>query len=261
MAIDLITERISTLATSPRTSFSQDSVDGNNANNLFQSDPSPIDSSPDFNFCISNNTAVETCSADELFYDGLIRPLQLQERFVVPKNLSFSRPQSHQTSLIPPRAIETSEEINFKEEIIPKKTEAELKISNQSKSFWSIKRSCSLHCNSSHKKSSFWSLPLLSRSKSTGSIPKGLKEGQKQNPNPNKQPKKSTGSSASSVYFYAYPLSHKQPSLRKSYRGSNLSGVGIFPVIYVPPPCTIKGTANLFGLGSLFKNGKHKTKK
>nr|XP_033510399.1 uncharacterized protein LOC104089952 [Nicotiana tomentosiformis] len=216
MAIDMISEAPS-LVTSPRISFSDDlsQKDANANSSAAATEKFPLicsDSNSEFDFCITNSTNTETSSADELFLDGLIRPLQLQEKFVT-----------------------------LNQEI--------LKPKDQTKSFWRIRRSSSLHCENSNKKSSFWSLPLLSRSNSTGS------EGQKNNA----QFKKMKNMNTSAANFYAFPSSQKPP-LRKNYGlGHNYgNGVCINPVLNVPPTFITKGTANLFGLGSFFANGKEK---
>uniref|UniRef100_A0A5B6YIR6 Uncharacterized protein n=1 Tax=Davidia involucrata TaxID=16924 RepID=A0A5B6YIR6_DAVIN len=262
MAIHMFPESPS-LSSSPRISFSHD-LDLRHTDDVVvpiehypsRSDSSLLDSDTDFNFCISHGIDNEPSSADELFSDGLIRPLQIQQRFVSSKQqqqqLSISKPRSL-SSL--PLSNETSKQDSLKE--------SETK--PQSKSFWRIKRSNSLHCDNTCKKSSIWSLPLLSRSYSTGSVPNSRrtlssssssssKDCQKHNSH--KQPKPSSSSSS----FYMYTSSQKPP-LKKNYGGSYGNVVRISPVLNVPPPYISKGTANLFGLGSLFRNGKDKKNK
>lgn len=283
MAIDTSTEN-SSLNTSPRISFSHDLCQTDEAAAV-QSKPYRLDSmllldsdSDDFAFCIASNTtgAHETSSAEELFSGGQIRPVQLQEKFVhASKNTSKSKAQAQRVPSLPPLPFVPLQNGGSKQEILQEKetilTNIEAEQKNQSKSFWSIKRSSSLHCENSHKKSSFWSLPLLSRSNSTGSVPnskQGSRESQKQNAS-SKQQKNLTGISASASAnatsapsFYGYPLSQKPP-LRKNYMGSNGNGIRISPVLNVPVPSShiSKGTANLLGLGSFFRNGKDKKMK
>lgn len=283
MAIDMSTEN-SSLNTSPRISFSHDLCQTDEAAAV-QSKPYRLDSmllldsdSDDFAFCIASNTTGvhETSSAEELFSGGLIRPVQLQEKFVhASKNTSKSKAQAQRVPSLPPLPFVHLQNGGSKQEILQEKetilTNIEAEQKNQSKSFWSIKRSSSLHCENSHKKSSFWSLPLLSRSNSTGSVPnskQGSRESQKQNAS-SKQQKNLTGISASASAnatsapsFYGYPLSQKPP-LRKNYMGSNGNGIRISPVLNVPVPSShiSKGTANLLGLGSFFRNGKDKKMK
>lgn len=281
----MCSESNSPLVTSPRISFSHDLRNGDDIGTLpiedpeYEAETKSSDSNPNqFDFSFSDGFVNESCSADELFSDGLIRPLQLDEKFVVSKHstLSFSddgfgfvnerldgliRPpheklivSKHSTfSPLPnPATNEDSKEI-----IVSSVIESEQK--HQSKSFWRIDRSSSVHCDNSYKKSSFWSLPLMSRSNSTGSVPSPrqiLKENKKQN-NSHKQLKNSSSSSSS---FYMYQLSQKPP-LKKNYGGSYGNGVWTNPALNVPPPYIAKGTANLFGLTSLFREKKDKKNK
>ncbi|XP_055826954.1 uncharacterized protein LOC129895287 [Solanum dulcamara] len=235
MAIDMISEAPS-LATSPRISFSHN-LSATNVNILHNPQvQEPVPSSSEFDFCISNT---ETSSADELFSDGLIRPIQLQDKFV---NSSKQTPLSKKTqslaNSLPPLP---QNDQNPKKEI---KSEQQ-----KNHSFWGIKRSSSVHCVNTHKKSSsFWSLPLLSRSNSTGSVPNSKKQGTLQ--------LKQIKNSSTPASFYTFPSSQKPP-LRKNYgaAGTNYgNGIRISPVLNV-------ASQNLFGLGSLFRNGKHKKSK
>lgn len=253
MAIDLCSESPS-LTTSPRISFSHDLHNpddqiipfSNHETHPPRSDPSLIsDSNFEFNFCVWNTSIeIEVSSADELFSGGLIRPQQIQPRCVrttTGETVSLSNPR------IPIPAIPTSGQSTK---------------NPQPKSIWGIKRSSSLHCdNSSHKKSSFWSLPLLSRSNSTGSVPKA-KDRNRQNPSKQTKLFRSSSSSSSS----SSSLSQKQLPVRKNYGGGGggvygINGVRISPVLNVPPPFIYRATTNLFGLGSLFRNTKDKKNK
>lgn len=226
MAIDLMTESISSSVSSPRVIISNDHKKADEE----ISEDFQFTADSDFDFCISI-TESETSSADELFSDGLILPLKLQEKYVLQKSLSVPKPQSQpHLPLLPPPISKKSSKQEPSKELITSTNDVETEPKTQPKPFW---RSSSVH---SHKKSSFWSLPILPRSNSTGSIPRGSKEGQKQSSNM-KQSKKLTGS-----------LSQKPP-LRKNYP----NGVRISPVLHVPP-------SNLFGFGNLFGKDK-KTKK
>lgn len=256
MAISMCPDN-SSLTSSPRISFSHD---------LHQTDIVPIEDYPyrsdssllspnsDFDFPISNTFENEPSSADELFSKGLIRPLELHQKFVTSKQPSLSL-----TPLPLPSNETPNQEIS--KQIVSKNTIGDSSESHQiqkhqSKSFWRIKRSSSLHCDNTCKKSSFWSLPLLSRSNSTGSLPvsknSSKDNNQKQIPlNSQKQPKNSS--------LYTYP--HKPPPYQKNYGGAYGNGIRISPVLNVPPPFISKGTANLFGLGSFFCNGKDRKNK
>ncbi|CAA2949591.1 Hypothetical predicted protein [Olea europaea subsp. europaea] len=210
MAVDHV---IITDNQSPRISFSDEVAMFKDT--PYRSDSAQFDSASDFDFC---NTSNGTCLADELFSDGLILPLQLQEKFVNSKQLSTSKP--------PPPLPPTNQ--NLKQESIDQKP--------QSKSpFWHLKRSSSLHCDDNSKKSSIWS--SLSRSNSTGSVPNSKKL--------------SKNSSAK--------VGSQKPPLRKNPRGPYGTGVQISPVLNGPPPYIMSvSTGNLFGLGTLFRNGKGK---
>ncbi|XP_031119949.1 uncharacterized protein LOC116023115 [Ipomoea triloba] len=205
MAIDLISEN-NNLPTSPRISFSYDLCpkDTSLPSSIQHHSHSHNSSHSDFNFSTTLNPPETSSSADELFSGGLIRPIPL------PVSSSKS------SSSLPP---------------LPK---------TPSKPLCHIRRSSSLHCEASHKKTPFWSsFPLLSRSFSTGS----LRKGKKQNAETTKQQQRS------SATFYAFPSS---PARR------NGEGVRVNPVINILPHHV---SANLFRFGSLFRNGKEKNKK
>lgn len=227
MAIDLISENNnpSSLPTSPRISFSYDLCPKETSLSSIEDHPHQPNSShqspnSDFNFSIIPNPSdTATSSADELFSGGLIRPIPLQERPVSSKQALVSKPPPASSSSLPP---------------LPK---------SPSKSLWHVRRSCSLHGENSHKKSLFWSsLPLLSRSFSTGSLGKGKKQ--------NAETKQQRNSSSSAT-FYTFPSSPRR----------NGEGVRINPVINILPHHVSKDAANLFRFGSLFRNGKGKNKK
>ncbi|KAK4726726.1 hypothetical protein R3W88_031643 [Solanum pinnatisectum] len=213
--------------TSPRISFSSDDICCKQVLDLqhYQSD-----SNSEFDFCISNIANTETCSADELFLNGLIRPLQLQQKVVTlsPTPAPAPAPVANQNVISKHISVDNHEQ------------------KDQNKSFWRIRRSTSLHGN---KKSSFWS---LQRSNSTGSKSCSVKENQKQNVQLKQM--KNIMNPSSGVCFY----SSQKPPLRKNYS----NGICINPVLNVTPYTFIpKATANLFGLGSFFANGKDKKSK
>ncbi|KAF2298707.1 hypothetical protein GH714_025619 [Hevea brasiliensis] len=230
--------------TSPRISFS---------NGLGQEDDIQIEQEPrrdtkllesnsDFQFSICSSVVdYESSLADELFADGMILPVQVHERTTAAPNHMHGHEHPRKVSL-PPLPCPSSSKENSNKEMM------EIMISNsgslekhQSKSFWGFKRSSSLNCDI--KKSLICSLPLLSRSNSTGSsVP---------------NPKRSTSSPAS-TYVYTFP---QKPPLKKNYGRSHGNGVKISPVLKMPPPYIAQGAANLFGLGSLLRNGKEKNRK
>ncbi|KAA8541252.1 hypothetical protein F0562_025141 [Nyssa sinensis] len=217
MAIDMCSEN-SSPGISPRISFSHD-LRHTHADDVvpiehYQCRPDP-DPDSDFNFCISVSTESEPSSADELFSDGLIRPRQIQQRFVSSKQqISISKP--HSVFSLPPLPLPSSTNESSKQEKLKETMSFENDPKYQSKSFWRIKRSSSLHCDNTSKKSSIWSLPLLLRSNSTGSVPNSKRTlSTSSSKNSKKQPKPSSSSSSS---FYVYPLSQKPP-LKRNYGG------------------------------------------
>ncbi|OVA08134.1 hypothetical protein BVC80_1725g17 [Macleaya cordata] len=255
MAINLCSESPG-FVMSPRISFSHnlcqnDVVQIESRHQDHRSDSSLLESN--FDFCISSESfKQESSSADELFSDGKILPLLVREKLLPPK-------QNHQSDLPPPHPPTTnftSTDMNSKKEslkeIMAMSSNSESAEKSSSKSFWRFKRSSS--CGNGYKRSLICSLPLLSRSNSTGSapIPKS-KETQKhlQKP-PLMSSSKSSYSSSSS----------QKPPLKKNYGSyTNINGIRINPVLNVPPPYISKGTANFLGLGSFFCNGKDKNKK
>ncbi|KAF9587059.1 hypothetical protein IFM89_039745 [Coptis chinensis] len=194
----------------------------------------------------------DSSCAEELFSDGKILPLEIKKQVLPPK------PPTHPTS------NENSKKESLKEimEQSFKTEEKPTSSSSSTKSFWRFKRSSS--CGNGYKRSLICSLPLLSRSNSTGSAPTPKRSSSLKD-NHNKHLPKTPSSngytksalSSSSSYPYSTP---QKPSQKKNY-GSYNNGVRISPLLNVPPPYISKGTVNLFGLGSLFCNGKEKNKK
>ncbi|XAR71367.1 hypothetical protein NMG60_11028591 [Bertholletia excelsa] len=122
---------------------------------------------------------------------------------------------------------------------------------DEKKSFWRFKRSRSLNCASGYAPS-LCPLPLLSRSNSTGSA-SSSKRGSSSAaaPKPSLQKSlaaKSAPQSSTNVGIY------QRPPVRKMYGSNYGNGVRVNPVLNVP-------SGNLFGLGSVFFNGKDKNKK
>ncbi|XP_022737911.1 uncharacterized protein LOC111290730 [Durio zibethinus] len=246
--------------TSPRVSFSHDLGQADLPIELNESrrDTMLLESCSDFEFNIcSSSFEQESSSADELFANGMIVPVRHHEKrqvqkCEVPAFVSF-----------PPRPKLSTAEDSKKEstrQIMPVKAGLEEK--PQSKSFWGFKRSSSLNCDI--KKSLIFSLPLLSRSNSTGSAlnPKrsSIKDSNKhisQKFSSISMTKSSSPSSSSSSCCNAYQFPQKPP-LKKNHGNAYGNGVRISPVLNVPTPYISKGTANIFGLGSFLRNGKDK---
>ncbi|XP_021909504.1 uncharacterized protein LOC110823434 [Carica papaya] len=226
-------------------------------------DSSFIDSSSEFEFSICSSFGQESCSADELFANGMILPIQFHESVPVFSAVKLRNRDSPPLVSLPPLpatpdSVEKSRKQSKTETMALSSDNSEDKTQtqSQSKSFWSFKRSSSLNCDI--KKSLICSLPILSRSNSTGSVPPNpkrttmLKDVQKQSSNSKQTLTPKPPSSSSCRNGYGVP---QKPPLRKNNGGSYNNGVRISPVLNVPPPYISKGTANLFGFGSLLRNG------
>lgn len=223
------------IGVSPRISFSHD---------LCQTDVVPVEqhnlssltssSSIDFNFHIrqSSNQEYSSSSADELFSDGKILPVEIK------KNISIEQPPP---PLPPPPPPHTPDDKELK--VISDEKQS-------SKSFWGFKRSSSLNCGSGYGRSLCPLPPLLSRSNSAGSSSNVKRSSQKHSSaaSVNKGSQSSSSSSSSASY-------QKPPMKKNITYGAYGNATGhINPVLNVP-------SANFFGLGSIFCNTKDKNKK
>lgn len=246
IAMDIFsTENLSSspTAATPRISFSH-----NIDNSFIESYPYQSNSSPDFDFCFTSvSIQNEASSADELFSNGLIRRYNSEDNILLDKNSSALK---HVTSATTNQLWmdEKPKEVLFVEGCE----------GNHSKSFWRIKRSSSLHCESTKPKSSFWSsLPLLSRSNSTGSMMKVDRQNKQ-----NTSQKQSNKNSSMAVVSNNNGYSSMKPPLKRNYGRGYDYGIRVSPVLNMPPPFISKSVANILGLGSLFRHGSdHKTKK
>ncbi|KAJ8449641.1 hypothetical protein Cgig2_005663 [Carnegiea gigantea] len=204
---------------SPRISFSHDLEEGNPTQTcpkqvqVIRSDQSLVSencpSGSDFNFCVTCSDAErETCPADELFFNGVIIPTQMREKI----------------------NIVTSEEINAMTKATLVREEKITGRSN-SRSFWRFRRSSSLNCEK--QRSSIWSnLPLLLRSKSTGSSSIWNKI------HSANQPKKQNRNNSTKMSD-KLPPQYQKPSGKTKYARNYSS------VLNVPPPYIAKGTSDL----------------
>uniref|UniRef100_A0A803PB39 Uncharacterized protein n=1 Tax=Cannabis sativa TaxID=3483 RepID=A0A803PB39_CANSA len=187
----------------------------------------------DFEFSINICSDQESSSADELFSHGVILPIQPRDRvsstISIPSKKTQNREIPSLNSLPPLPWSEYQSKGEKLKEVSTSDFVVEQSNKPQStKSFWgTFKRSNSL--NHENKRSLLCSLPLLSRSNSTGSV-------------------SSTQKKSSSL---------KEPPLKKNYGGGFYgNGVRIIPVLNVPPPYIPKGTAKLFGFGKDRKSKK-----
>ncbi|XP_061344934.1 uncharacterized protein LOC133290829 [Gastrolobium bilobum] len=206
----------------------------------------------EFEFSTSTSLEFESSysSADELFSNGVILPMQTQERNTTRKHTRYGEPPY--TRLPPRPCTPTVDRMKKKSirEVLDVNPVYEKK--TQSMPLWGFSRSKSFSCDTN--KSLICSSPPLSRSNSSGSAlnPKRMIS--------NKQPSsaaKSLSSSCSTLNLY--PM-QKSPS-GKSYGGSYANGLWISPVLNVPTPYISKGSASLFGLGSFLRVGKAKKSK
>ncbi|KAK8541786.1 hypothetical protein V6N13_137623 [Hibiscus sabdariffa] len=233
MAVELCSDNS---GMSPRISFSLDLCHFDEVpvdqRPLRSSKPSSLNSSIDFDFCVGESLEQQQpSSADELFSDGKILPTDIK------KNNAPSKQTDHQSS--PPPLPQLQDVTSTKES---KKEDDQKQSSSKSSSFWGFKRSRSFTCGSGYGRS-LCPLPLLSRSNSTGSTP---------NPKqPSNNPKQMKHASANY---------HKPPLKKTAAAGhgaaykpyGNNNGVHANPVILNVP------SANLFGLSSIFFNGRAK---
>lgn len=260
MAVEVFSE-ISSTGISPRISFSHDLKNTEDASVRVEdqhrgSDLCLLDSSSDFVFCITNGLAQQVSSADELFSNGKIVPMEIKRVSEKPSEPSRSQPET----------TEKIQKKRLKEFLSASSDEAENEEEKpSSKFFWQFKRSSSLNFDTTHGNGLIRSLQFL-RSNSTGSAPNPKqtelpKETHKQRlqKQSSVSSRRSSSSSSSSSTYYFYSSSQKA-SLKKN-GGSSGNGVRISPVLNLPQTYIPKATARFFGFGSLFCNGKVKRKK
>ncbi|KAK6796707.1 hypothetical protein RDI58_004408 [Solanum bulbocastanum] len=204
-------------------------------------------SSIDFDFCVFRESLdLESSSADELFFDGKILPIEIKRRIS-----SVPPRKTEQQQLPPPHPLPTSlhcgKTSNNEYAIQNNKTGAlessDEKQNPNSKSFWRFKRSSS--CGSGYART-LCPLPLLSRSNSTGSSPSV-----KRNSTLSKDNLKHHSQRHLSKSMSSNGSNSQKPPLKKALYNN---GVKFSPVLNVPP-------ANLFGLSTFFSSGKEKNKK
>ncbi|CAL0318898.1 unnamed protein product [Lupinus luteus] len=259
MEVELFSESCEVSSVSPRISFSH---------NISQSDSMPIEQyhdisclnpSMEFDFCVSASFEIESCSAEELFSDGMILPTEVKNRknAPLPKNGDLAQypplPPSNATCTNGSSSSSTTKKLKKKCHNERKYLNDEHDVCDKkssSKSFWSFKRSSSSSDNGSRYGRSLCSFPLLLRSNSSVSNT-SVKSNtlSKEGININQKSQKHSSTRFSSTM----PNNFQRPVLNKShgYYGNN---VRVSPVLNVP-------SANLFGLGSIFSSNKDKSKK
>lgn len=254
MAVDLCSQDSSLIIMSPRISFSGDvspaEVVPVEQQNMRVSSSS---SSIDFDFCVlRENFEYESSSADELFLDGKILPIEIKRRMGPPRKVRLPpppppppQPHPHPPPLPQDDGLDDSRRKPLKAETLTSSDEQK-----QSSKPWRFRRSSSLSCGSG----ALCPLPLLSRSNSTGSSSPITKPSllYKDSFNPKPHYKKFSPSSSSKQSQHVLSASHYQKPPMKKFMSN--SGIRINPVLNIPP-------ASLFGLSSIFSGGKDKNKK
>lgn len=229
MAVELCSE---SAGTSPRISFSHDLCIHDIVpveQRPLRSQSHGLNSNSSFDFDVSFKKSFDQelySSADELFSDGKIRPAEIKK-----KNLPRFSPTAQ---FCRENGVEIGK--SKKGTKVIAKDDAEDPKQN-SKSFWKFKRSSSVNCGSVYGRGGLCPLPLLSRSNSTGSVPK-----------------QSSQKHSISGQKTASSVNYQKPPLKKGYGPLGNGSVHVNPVLNV-------SSGNLFGLGSFLFNGKDKSKK
>ena len=242
--------------TSPRISFSNGLGHDGEIEQVSRRDTKLLDSNSDFEFSICSSLGHESSPADELFADGMILPVQIQEGITASKQIhGYESPRKDSLPPLPCPSTNDYLTIDSMRELLVVNSNR-LEEKPQSKSFWGFKRCSSLN---SDIKRSLCSIPLLLRSNSTGSEPnakrttlKDMRKNNSQKQQSASMAKSEPSSSSSSGSSFIYSLPQKPPLKKGGSYGK------INPVLSLPPPYIYKGTANLFGLGSFLRNGKEK---
>ncbi|KAE9590265.1 hypothetical protein Lalb_Chr21g0317791 [Lupinus albus] len=252
MAVELFSENCGVVSMSPRISFSHgfsqsDIIPVEIQQHPLRSNSSGFNSSIDFDFCVQGSSELESSSADELFSDGVILPIEMKKK---KKNLV---PQNQTPKKCPqPICENASTNKNFKKE---NNNTKETKDSNDevdekhiSKSFWRFKRSSS--CGNGYGRS-LCPLPLLSRSNSTGSTVKRMPLSKEGSNNIKQSSQKHSSTTRSTSQSFG-PNNHQKPPLKRTHhRNNGTNSMRVSPVLNVPP-------ANLFGFASIFSNNRGK---
>lgn len=266
MATDLCSNETPPV-TSPRISFSHNlSQSDINQQRLLSRPVSSSSSSVDFDFCIRRSNVDQSSSAEDLFSDGIILPIDPNVKHE-PTSTSPQPPplQPHVHHTVETRALECDQDTN--ETVVPVLSEShDHKQKSGKSSFWQFKRSSSLNCGSGYVPT-LCPIPLLSRSNSTGSASSSNKSSSSPrefNPNHKQHAQKKNSVPAVPIKQSKFSPSngHQKIPLKKSgYGGGNGSGSlhGNGNGVRGNPLLNVS-SANLFGLGSVF-SGNNKEKK
>ncbi|XP_051117308.1 uncharacterized protein LOC127242018 [Andrographis paniculata] len=191
----------------------------------------------DFDFCVFRESFDrESSTADELFFNGQILPIEIKRRLSPPPQPQPSPAPRPPPPPPPPRQPTPPKNANAAAAAAADSPE------EKQRSFWRFKRSSSLNCGSGYGRT-LCPLPLLSRSNSTGSSAAAAR------------------SANNPKFGFLKPSSQKKspfsrsPLKRTGHRfPASSAGVKFSPVLHVP-------SANLFGLGSIFSTGTSTSKK
>ncbi|MED6217356.1 hypothetical protein PIB30_016979 [Stylosanthes scabra] len=246
---------------SPRISFSHDFSQSDVIpveQHPFGSNTSDLESSNDFDFCVTESfELVESFPADEFFSGGRIIPTEIIGSKKKNNNNNIQKCHQLAPQHPPPLPPQSSASRNLKKEGSSKEGKLMNNNNNDSKSFWSFKRSSS--CGNGYRRS-LCPLPLLSRSNSTGSS-SSSNTNNKRNPlskeagtNKQNSHKHSSSSSSTNIYHQKPPLNNKSHHHHHGSYGNNNSVRVVSPALNVH-------SANLFGLASIFSNNRDKSKK
>ncbi|TKY60938.1 hypothetical protein E2542_SST18043 [Spatholobus suberectus] len=234
----------------PRFSFSHDVSEIPKKQDVPRKDAVLLESNHDFEFSTSRSLEFESSSADELFSNGVILPIQMQQKRNTTRKHTLYGEAPYMR--LPPLPCSPSVD-KMKKESIRDANAGYCDKKTHSTSFWGFSRSKSLSCDA--KKSLMCYSPPLSRSNSTGSVPYPKRVSSTRQHSSAAKPLSSSSSSTLNLY----PLQRSHSG--KSYRGSYANGLRISPVLNLPTPCISKGSVSLFGLGSFLRVGKAKKSK
>ncbi|BAT72772.1 hypothetical protein LR48_Vigan847s001300 [Vigna angularis] len=235
----------------PRFSFSHDVSEQPKKQDASRKDTMLLGSNHDFEFSTGRRSLeFESSSADELFSNGVMLPVQMQQkRNTTRKHTLYGEAPYTRLPPLPCSPImkkdSIREVVNENGGCCEKKT--------QSNSFWGFGRSKSLSCDG--KKSFMSYSPPLSRSNSTGSVPLPKRVSSSRQHSAAKPLSSSTSSTLN-----LYPVQRSR-SGKSYYGGSYANGLWISPVLNLPTPCISKASASLFGLGSFLRVGRAKKSK
>lgn len=269
-------------SSSPRISFSHDLYLSQTAATAGDGVPPPIEqyirsnsssSSVDFDFCVFRESFDQeySSSADELFFEGKILPIEIKKKLgtaskksspppspsPLPLGIDFHPSSSSTTSRKGKKNEKVREQnLNTNSNIIidseEKQSSSSSSSSNSNKNSSWFKRSSSLNCGNGYARS-LCPIPLLSRSNSTGSTPNVKRS------SPSPSPPLMKDNNVNYCNYVSNSNSkqkshHQKPPLKRSYTTSTPPyGNGVNPVLNVP-------TSTFFGLASIFSTTKNKKK-